>query len=301
MKKNIKKILLTALATLLFLGNFSPQMVVAKQKKHYTELMLDYKRVKIRVPDKDFLTDGINYSLHYKTEKDRWAVQTSLFTRREDAENADFQPSESFLKSKTLKLKNKYQIDYKIKGLSYEITVSFTKKHKKFFEKLTEKDFIIEKDKGEEIYKNEVLIPLFTSGVDGAVIKDKILSKEPLEKKEGEALDKAKKLIKPYRLKENYVKAKLATKRQKAGILLAETMSGEDLSITIVKQRYLYKAAGYQEKLYLMDEEAALLEFGKGKEEIKLFFVYDGKKINVDSGKLMPGTDKTIIYSLKTK
>lgn len=305
MKKIIFKNLAIILIFTFIISLAFPQMAEAKskaKKKYYTELMLDYKKVKIRVPDKDFLTDGINYSLHYQSDKDRWAVQTSLFTRREDAENLDFQPAEKFGKSKIYKLGKAYQMDYRLKGLSYEITFTFTKKHKKFFEKLTAKDFIVEKDKSEETYK-EIVKDLLLSGVPSAYIVKNILPLVKLpEQQGGEKLNKVKELIPTYSLKEGYLKSSSeAIKRQKAGILLADTLNGEDVKTSVIRQLYLYKASDFEMKNVEMDEEAALLTFKKGEDEIEVFLVYDGKKTNKDSGKLMPGTDKTTVYRLKKK
>lgn len=303
MKNNVLKGLAIIFAFVFIISLAFPQMAEAKpkaKKKYYTELTLDYKRVEIRVPDKDFLTDGVNYSLHYKSDKDRWAVQTSLFTRREDAEDPDFQPTEKFGKSKIYKLGKAYQMDYRLKGLSYEITITFTKKHKKFFESLTAKDFIIEKEKKEEDYK-EIIKDLIVSGFPSNFIVEKVLPEEDFsEFKAEEDLNQSKKLIETHQLKEGYIKpSKKAIKRQRAGIVLADTLNGEDLKTVIIRQKFLYRALGFELKNTQMDEEAALLTFEKGKEKIKIFLVYDGKKTNKDTEKLESGTDKTVVYRLK--
>ncbi|MGP1612842.1 MAG: hypothetical protein ACTTG8_07090, partial [Catonella sp.] len=104
MQEKIKKIGMGLLALVMFISLFLSQTVFAKTSDSYTSLIQDYKIVKVKVPDKDFLTDNWNYSLHSKSDKDRWAVQTTVFTRAEDVNNQDFQPAQKFSKGKTIRI-----------------------------------------------------------------------------------------------------------------------------------------------------------------------------------------------------
>lgn len=299
MKKKSKKLGMGLLILIMFIGLFFPQIASAKKKADsYTSLIQDYKMVKIKVPNKDFLTDSLNYSLYFKSDKDRWAVQTTLFTRVEDLEEPDFQPAQKFYKAKTIRIGEKYYIDVELKGLSYKITLSFTKKYKKFFEGLKEKDFIVETDKSEEAYKN-ILQNQIAMGLSKEEIKKNILPTLDLTKfKEADKLKKAEKLVEKFQLKEAYDK-KTPLNRHKAGILLSEVFSAEEIEVSMARLLFVYYSQGYDVSKFDKGEEISYIELKKGKKILPILLVYDGLKADNEKGKTIQGTDKTTVYVLK--
>lgn len=304
MRETIRKVGMGIVVLLFVTVLFLTQEVFAKKGGAvYTELVHDYKTVKIKVPSEDFLTDDWNYSLHFKSDKDRWAVQTTVFTRREDAENPDFLPAEKFSKKKPILIGNKYYMDVELKGLSYEITFSFTKQYKKFFEGLKEKDFIVEKDRGEEAYKN-IIRNYLIFGLPSQMIEDNVLSLQNFEEYEkANKIKEAEKLIKSFKLKEAHEKKKkMDVKRQKAGILLGERLSGEKIEISLTRFLYPYVTIGYDVAKLDKGEKVSYLELKKGKKVLPILFVYNGlKKGKFEKGKeeILPGTDETLVYFLK--
>lgn len=313
-KKSIAAVILLAiLCSILFVGEVEAKekkKIPKAKKKYYTELVLDYKLIKIPVPDKNFLTDGLNYSLHYTGKNDRWAVQTSLFTRLEDAKDPDFQPAQKFdepIQSgnktypKLIKIGNRYSRDYRLKGLSYEITVTFTEKYKKFFFNLKEKDFLIEKDRGKEFFQKR-MAGFFALGYRTDTIEKNVLKeKENLDAvQSGEKLKKAEKIATKYKLTKAYPSdVKEGINRQKAGILLAESLPGESLSAGVLRMNSAYSALGYQPVLFEKNEKTAYLTFKKGKQTLSLILVYEARQINKETGEEVPGTDKTLVYAIK--
>ena len=298
MQEKIKKIGMGLLALVMFISLFLSQTVFAKTSDSYTGLIQDYKIVKVKVPDKDFLTDNWNYSLHFKSDKDRWAVQTTVFTRVEDAENPDFQPAQKFSKGKTIRIGEKYYIDVEVKGLSYKITLSFTKQYKKFFEGLKEKDFIVEANKGKEIYekiiKNQVVM-----GLSKEEIKNNVLANLDFDDfKVADKLKNAEKLVKKFKLKEPYDK-KISLKRHKSGILLNEIFSAEEIEVSMARLLVAYYPYGYDVNKLDRGEGVSYLELKKEDKILPILFVYDGLKMDNEKEKTVQGTDKTIVYTLK--
>lgn len=299
MKENIKKLGMGLLALVMFISLFFTQTVAAKKKTDsYTSLIHDYKMVKIKVPDNDFLTDNWDYSLHFKSDKDRWAVQTTVFTRAEDVENPDFQPAQKFSKGKIIRIGEKYYIDVEVKGLSYRITLSFTKQYKKFFEGLKEKDFIVEASKGEEAYKN-IIKNQVVMGLSKEDIKNQVLPNlEAIKFKEAGKLKKAEKLVEKFHLKEAYDKKKTLS-RHKAGILLSEVFLAEEMNISIARLLFAYFPYGYDVNKMDKGEGVSYVELKKGKTLLPILFVYDELKMDNEKEKTVQGTDKTIVYVLK--
>lgn len=298
MQEKIKKMGMGLAVLVMLISLFLSQTVSAKTSDSYTALIQDYKMVKIKVPNNDFLTDNWNYSLHFKSDKDRWAVQTTVFTRAEDAENPDFQPAQKFSKGKTIRIGEKYYTDVEVKGLSYKITLSFTKQYKKFFEGLKEKDFIVEANKGEEAYKN-IIENQVVMGLSKEEIKNNVLASLDFDGfKVADKLKKAEKLVKKFKLKEAYDK-KISLKRHKAGILLSEVFSAEDIDVSIARLIFAYYPYGYDVKTLDKGEGISYIELKKGKNFLPILLVYDGLKTNNEKGKAVEGTDKIIVYVLK--
>ena len=298
MQEKIKKMGMGLPVLVMLISLFLSQTVSAKTSDSYTALIQDYKMVKIKVPNNDFLTDNWNYSLHFKSDKDRWAVQTTVFTRAEDAENPDFQPAQKFSKGKTIRIGEKYYTDVEVKGLSYKITLSFTKQYKKFFEGLKEKDFIVEANKGEEAYKN-IIENQVVMGLSKEEIKNNVLANLNFDGfKVADKLKNAEKLVKKFKLKEAYDK-KISLKRHKAGILLSEVFSAEDIEVSIARLIFAYYPYGYEVKTLDKGEGISYIELKKGKNFLPILLVYDGLKTDNEKGKAVEGTDKIIVYVLK--
>ncbi|MGP1433081.1 MAG: hypothetical protein ACTTKP_02250 [Catonella sp.] len=298
MQEKIKKMGMGLPVLVMLISLFLSQTVSAKTSDSYTALIQDYKMVKIKVPNNDFLTDNWNYSLHFKSDKDRWAVQTTVFTRAEDAENPDFQPAQKFSKGKTIRIGEKYYTDVEVKGLSYKITISFTKQYKKFFEGLKEKDFIVEANKGEEAYKN-IIENQVVMGLSKEEIKNNVLASLDFDGfKVADKLKNAEKLVKKFKLKEAYDK-KISLKRHKAGILLSEVFSAEDIDVSIARLIFAYYPYGYDVKTLDKGEGISYIELKKGKNFLPILLVYDGLKTDNEKGKAVEGTDKIIVYVLK--
>lgn len=298
MQEKIKKMGIGLAVLVMLISLFLSQTVSAKTSDSYTALIQDYKMVKIKVPNNDFLTDNWNYSLHFKSDKDRWAVQTTVFTRAEDAENPDFQPAQKFSKGKTIRIGEKHYTDVEVKGLSYKITLSFTKQYKKFFEGLKEKDFIVEANKGEEAYKN-IIENQVVMGLSKEEIKNNVLANLNFDGfKVADKLKNAEKLVKKFKLKEAYDK-KISLKRHKAGILLSEVFSAEDIDVSIARLIFAYYPYGYDVKTLDKGEGISYIELKKGKNFLPILLVYDGLKTDNEKGKAVEGTDKIIVYVLK--
>lgn len=262
--KQGKRVLLLLLILCMLQGAFGTMPVLGGKKK---EVMLvhDNKWIKMSVPDGRFLSDGLKYSVHRSGSSDGWSVMTTILTDRDDL--YELEKSRSFQKEKSIKVKDKYLIQYKLKDFYYPITILCTEKHKGFFENLTERDFKI----GKKEYN------FLNAGFSSEEIKAKLKLNRSTST---EKLKTAQKIIKSLSLDEETVQIKKLLKRQKAGVVFAEKLLPFQVDSAIIREAFLYESAGYEVLKVEWDESAGYMELKKGRVRRKLLLTeaQDGKK-----------------------